>query len=271
MANPMLNNPLLNTLAQTRARGRMALCGYFLVGYPTPVDFYRLVRSAHDLDVFEFGIPAANPSLDGPVIASAHEVVTETRGLDAETALALIGGLRELRQPRFVMTYAAVGRALDGFLRLCLQNSVHGLLAPDADWAEGTYIATIGRALNMAIFTLCDARADDETVRRAAELGDIVYVKASAGKTGHAADVSGELGVHLASTMQRLRAVKPNVPIAVGIGIQHAEHLKALARLKVDMAIIGTKMMERLAAGEAALLEYLHSLRAATYFSTERS
>lgn len=264
-------NRLLETLSQTRSQGRMALCGYFLVGYPTPVEFYRMARAARDLDVIEFGIPAANPSLDGPVIASAHGIVTEARGLDAETSLALIGGLRELRQPRFVMTYASVGRALDGFLRLCLHNEVHGLLAPDADWTEGTYIATIGRPLNMAIFTLCDARADDDTVRRAAELGDVVYLKAAAGQTGQSVDLAGELGAQIANTMQRLRALKPNLPIAVGIGLQHPEQLKALARLNVDMAVIGTKIVERLAAGESALVEYLHSLRAATYYPTERS
>ena len=98
------DNSLLTTLREIRASGRMALCGYFLAGYPTPEGFFRMVRAARDLDVIEFGIPAEHPVMDGPVIASAHEVVTGQRGLGAETALALIGGLRAIRQPRFVMT-----------------------------------------------------------------------------------------------------------------------------------------------------------------------
>ena len=57
-------------------------------------------------------------------------------GGDAERALALIGGLRDVRQPRFVMTYSRVGRELDGFLRLCLLNGLHGMLAPDMDEDE---------------------------------------------------------------------------------------------------------------------------------------
>src|SRR5687768_3614889 len=54
---PENTNPLLPTLRQVRASGRMALCGYFLAGYPTPDDFYRMARAARGLDVIEFGIP----------------------------------------------------------------------------------------------------------------------------------------------------------------------------------------------------------------------
>ena len=68
--------------------------------------------AARGLDVIEFGIPSVNPAMDGPVIASAHEVVTQQHGIGAETAMALIGGLRHIPQPRFVMTYTEVGRAL---------------------------------------------------------------------------------------------------------------------------------------------------------------
>ena len=71
-----MTNPLIATLQQTRSAGRMALCGYFLVGYPTPDEFFRSVRASVDLDVIEFGIPADEPRMDGPVIANAHQIVT---------------------------------------------------------------------------------------------------------------------------------------------------------------------------------------------------
>ncbi len=259
-------NVLLNTIRDIRASGRMALCGYFLTGYPAPEAFFHAVRTAHDLDVIEFGIPAERPALDGPVIASAHEIVTGQRGLGAETALALIGGLRDIRQPRFVMTYTEVGRALDGFLRLCVANNVHGMLAPDIDPQEGAYVATIARALNLAVFTLLDIRADDETIRRCAELGDIVYLKASAGRTGQSADVAGELHDNLSRAITGIRAIKPAMPVAVGIGLQRPEQVAALAALDVDMAIVGTKLVEHLQQGEQSLVDYIHALRDATWY-----
>ena len=262
MAN---ENPLIRTLRDIRASRRIALCGYFLAGYPTPDDFFRAVRAARDLDVIEFGIPSINPSLDGPIIASAHEIVIQQRGIGAETAMALIGGLRHIPQPRFVMTYTEVGRALPGFLRLCTENNIHGVIAPDIEPEEGRYVKSIAEALNLAVLILIDARAADVTLRQRIALGDVVYLKAGTGRTGQSADIEGDLGEVLAEAISRIRTIDPEKPIAVGIGLQKPDQLAALARLDVDMVIIGTKIVEQLEAGEQALVEYVQTLREATY------
>jgi tryptophan synthase alpha chain len=259
-------NHLIRTLRNIRASGRLALCGYFLVGYPTPDEFYRVVRAASGLDVIEFGIPSVNPAMDGPVIAQAHEVVTQQRGIGAEAAMALAGGLRHIPQPRFVMTYTEVGRALPGFLRLCVENNIHGMIAPDIEPDEGRYVRSIAEALNLAVLMLIDARADEATFRQYIELGDIVYLKAGTGRTGQSAAIEGELSQLLADAIRRIRAIDPDMPVAVGIGLQKPEQVAALARLDADMAIIGTKIVERLQAGEQALIDYIQTLREATYF-----
>ncbi|MEO8608369.1 MAG: tryptophan synthase subunit alpha [Chloroflexota bacterium] len=263
-----MTNPLITTLQQTRKQGRMALCGYFLVGYPTPDEFFRSVRASVDLDVIEFGIPADEPRMDGPVIASAHQVVTGQRGIHAEPALALIGGLRTLPQPRLVMTYAAVGRSLDGFLKLCVENEIDGMIAPDIDPVEGAQVAQKARALGLAFITLLDARASDEAVRWSVENGDLVYIKASTSMTtGQSADIGGELRSILADIIGRVRAIKPSVPVGVGIGLQRPEQVAELASLDVDMAIVGTKIVEHVQTGENSLVKYIRSLREATAYT----
>lgn len=262
----MITNRLIQSLNATRAAGRMALCGYFLAGYPTPDAFFHMVRAARNLDVFEFGIPADEPSLDGPVIAQAHEVVTRNRGIHAEPALALIGGVSDLPQPSFVMTYSAVGRTLDGFLRLCVKNGVHGILAPDIDVDEGAMVAAQARALGLASITLLDARAPDDKLRWSVEHGDLIYLKASVGKTGEAIEIAGELHDLLASVIQRVRALNPRALIGVGIGLQKPEQIAALAALDVDMAIIGTKLVEYVQKGDQALVDYIQTLRDATAY-----
>lgn len=263
------SNMLLRTLQQTRANGRMALCGYFLAGYPTPEDFYSLVRAANDLDVIEFGLPAQQPLLDGPVISDAHEVVTAQRGIGAETGMALIGGLRHIPQPRFAMIYTHVGRELPGFLRLCVENAIHGVIAPDIGLDEGAYVSTIARALNLAVIMLLDARADPATIQQRVELADVIYLKAAPGSTGQSADLSGSLADVLGNAMSQIRAVNSRIPVAVGIGVQRPEQVAALARLDVDMAIVGTKIVEQLAQGEQALVSYIQSLRQATDYPGE--
>lgn len=261
----MINNPLLERLKAVRQEGRMALCGYFLAGYPTPDKFFHLVRAAKLLDVIEYGIPADEPRLDGPVIANAHQLTTE-RGIHTEPALALIGGLSSLPQPSFVMIYAAVGRALDGFLRLCVENGVAGVLAPDADPEEMAFVASHARNLGLASITLLDARADETSFQRCVEFSDVVYLKAATGATGQSLQIDGELHELLARAIQRIRHLKPDLPIAVGIGLQRPEQLAALAALDVDMAIVGTKIVEYVQSGETELLNYLESLHQATWF-----
>jgi tryptophan synthase alpha chain len=267
-----VSNALIETLHRTRQAGRMALCGYFLVGYPTPDKFFHMVRAAHDLDVIEFGIPADEPLMDGPVIASAHQIVTGQRGIHAEPALALIGGLRNLPQPRIVMTYASVGRGLAGFLKLCVENDVQGMLAPDIDPVEGAQVAQQARALGLASITLLDARASDEAVRWSVENGDLIYIKASASATtGQSADVGGELRIILADIIRRVRAIKPSMLVGIGVGLQHPEQVAALARLDVDMAIVGTKIVEQLEVGQDSLVKYIRSLRDATGYTENHS
>lgn len=245
----------------------MALCGYFLVGYPSPDEFYRMVRAAHNVDVVEFGIPTDTPYIDGPVIANAHEIVTKRRGIHAEAALALIGGLSSLPQPSFVMTYTAVGRELEGFLRLCVRNGVQGILAPDIDMVEGATVAKQARSLDLASITLLDLRATDEHLRWCVEYGDLIYLKAATGRTGDQIEIAEELREALTSVIRRLRALKPSVAIGVGIGLQQPEQIAALARLDVDMAIVGTKIVEHLQKGESALVDYLQTLRDATAYT----
>lgn len=262
----MDTNPIIKTIRQTREQGRMALCGYFLAGYPSPEQFYHMVRVSKKLDVIEYGIPADDPALDGPVIANAHEVVTRERGVRAETSLVLVGGLSAVPQPRFVMTYTTVGRQLGGFLRMCVTNGVHGVLVPDIKPDEGAFVTTVARTLQLAPITLLDARADDDAFEWATTHGDLVYLKASPGATGTSADLSGELGGVIRRALDRIRSIDEDIPVAVGIGIRQPEQVAALAALNVDMAIVGTRIIEHLEQGEAALVRYIDALHAATNY-----
>ena len=261
-------NPLFRTLKHARASGRMALCGYFLTGYPVPDEFFRLVRAARALDVFEFGVPCARPALDGPVITGAHEVARQ-HGVGAETALALLGGLRHLAQPRLVMAYDQTVRDLPDFLRRCVENDIHGVLVPDIAPKEGRRMKMVADALNLAVLTLIDARASDETLRQRLTLGNVVYLKAGGGRTGEPAELEGKLGEVVADAIRRIRRISPEMPVAVGIGLQKPQQVAALARLDADMAVVGTKLVEKIQLGERALVDYIGALRAATPYPSE--
>lgn len=174
---------LLSRIRKVNAEERAALCSYFLAGYPDPDTFYRAVRAAGVLDVIEHGVPADDHNIDGATIAEAHRVVTYQRGIHAEPVLALIGGV-DAPQPSFVMTYTQVEREFQGFLKLCAQNGLSGVLVPGINPEEGRFVAAGARALGLAVVSLADARASRGELEQAALGSDVVYLKVASGPTG---------------------------------------------------------------------------------------
>jgi len=264
------SNPLMAAIRQARAAGRTALCGYFLAGYRTPEEFYRAARLASRLDVLELGIPSRQPWMDGPTIEQAHRTVVVDRGLLTETSLALIGGLRHLPQPRFVMAYATDGRELRGFLRLCLENHVHGVFAPDLAVDEARHVALLASTMNLAFVSLVTAAMSGAEVAERVEFSDLVYVKVSGGVTGTEAGLAPEQCAQIRRRVARLREQKPEILVAAGIGLKHPDQVARCADLEFDMVVVGTALMQRLTDSDDAFLSYLDRLHAATRGSETR-
>jgi len=258
------NNHLMDKIRQVNESGRIALCGYFLTGYKTPEYFYSMVRAAEKLDIIEFGIPSGNPVLDGHIISDAHDIVTNLRGIAAETALALIGGLRYIPQPRFVMTYTKDGRSLEGFLRKCVENDLHGIFAPDIEFKESRFVAGIAKTLNLAYISFIQCDSSEEEIKKRVEISDIIYIKISKGATGHIADIDG-INSNLFNCISVIKKYKPDIIISAGIGIQKPDQIKLLAQLDINMAIVGTKIIERLESGREHMVNYISSLHKATF------
>jgi tryptophan synthase alpha subunit len=255
---------LLSTVRRVRESGRIALCGYFLAGFPTPTEFYRLVRAAQRLDVLEFGIPSGAPVFDGPTIAKAHQVVVCERGLDAETSLALIGGLRDVFPPRFVMTYAEDGRNLRGFLHSCTCNNIQGVLAPDVDRTEARHVAFLARAMDLAFVRFVDPDMSQDEIDEAAVMSDVLYLRIAAGSTGGSAIFELATCARVRGLLRRVRDLNPKILVAGGIGIRRADQIASLATLGFDMAIVGTTLVEQLSMGPGQLSIKVDELRQAT-------
>lgn len=259
----MAVNPLIHTINRIRKSGRIALCGYFLTGYRTPEMFYQAVKSASGLDIIEFGIPSSNPYLDGATIGEAHRTVVEDRGVLTETSLALIGGLRNLVQPRFVMTYAKDGRELKGFFRLCVENHIHGVLAPDISLEESIEIAQYAKTLDLAYISFIHLEMTITEMLARAALSQIVYVKISTGATGAYAHM-GDCCKQFTDTVQLLRAHFPSLIVAAGIGIQEPSQIARCAELGADMVIVGTILVSKMDHSLDAMNECIESFSLAT-------
>ena len=259
-----LPNPLLKRIADINTSGRIALCGYFLTGYTSPKTFYPLIRSLEGIDIFEFGIPSEDPFLDGPDISRAHDHITGNIGLNAETALPLLGGLQDISQPRFVMTYSRDGRELDGFLRNCLLNGIHGILAPDIPAVEAQSVSRIASSLNLTYVGFIHDGLTTGEMENIIGLCDMIYLKVSCGRTGQKGDLSEDCINRISLRIGEIRSRKPELLIAAGIGIQTPEQVRKLAMLDINMVVVGTSILNTIPAGVPAMQEYVRELRNAT-------
>lgn len=257
-------NALLRGIREINSNGRVALCGYFLTGYNSPKNFYDCMKNLQNIDIIEYGIPSGNPFLDGPLISNAHDYVSNNLGINAEVAISIIGGLKDIPQPRFVMTYTQEGRDLEGFLKLCLLNDIHGIFAPDMNIEEAERVALITSSLGLAYIGFVHDQMNEAQIAKTVSICDIIYIKVSTGITGQIGVFSDELINKLEKRITELRKQKPQLLIATGIGIQTQEQVAILSGLDINMIIVGTSLMQKMHEGTEKLNQYSETLKKAT-------
>lgn len=254
------SNVLIRRIVELNNAGKIALCGYFLSAYDSPKKFYSIMKNLQGIDIIEYGIPSENPFLDGSIIANAHKHVTHGLGVNAEISLSLIGGLTDIKQPRFVMTYARDGRNLHGFIKLCLLNGIHGVFAPDVSIEEARRISLVVSSLNMAYIGFIHDQMNENEIMQTIDLSDMVYLKVSPGTTGQRGEFCDSFIADLEERISRMRDHKRDLIIATGIGIQSADQVEILSKLDINMIIVGTSLMLEMKKGMHSLQNYVTSL-----------
>jgi len=137
-----------------------------------------------------------------------------------------------------------------------------GLIIPDMPIDEESYDHFFSSAksaglLPMKFFSMVST---DERVRNVLEDGDFLYFFGQKGITG----ARSTLHEDLEKNLLRVRGIK-DVPIAVGFGISKPEHVRELKAIGVDVAIIGSAVLDVFnnasqGQGVGRVKEYLTSL-----------
>jgi tryptophan synthase alpha subunit len=158
------------------------------------------------------------------------------------------------------MTYTHEARELDGFLKLCLHNNIHGILAPDVSIDEASRVAFIASSLHLAYIGFIDTSMNTELMTKTITLSDIVYLKVSAGFTGAKGTFDNSTLEFIAKNIGIIRNIKQNILIAAGIGIQTPSDIELLASLDINMVIIGTSLVKRIYEGTEMVSTFVDSL-----------
>ncbi len=235
-------------LGRAFVKGRPALIGYLMAGYPTRAASLEALKTVAraGVDLIELGVPYADPMADGPVIRDAAEEARAANeggfGLAESIAVAaeFLGELGEDAPPVALMTY------LNPLMRMGLPKAaaalreagVSGVIVPDLP----PDMAPMWLASSAGIDTVFLA-APTSTPERLTKVGELsrgfVYCVSTTGVTGERAELPSEL----TELVARVKAATP-LPVAVGFGISTPEQAAAVAAI-ADGVVVGSALVRR--------------------------
>src|SRR4051812_11352780 len=230
---------------------RAALVAYLTFGDPDPDTSIAVIEAVAraGADVIELGVPFSDPSADGPSIQRAMEralergaslpkaidAVAELRRRGIETPIVLFG----YYNPIFVMGPAE-------FAKRAAAAGVDAVLTVDLPLDELAELATPLGAHGVSVIPLVAPTSTPERIARVAAFSPpFVYYISLTGVTGAKAGAPVD-----PARIQMIRDAA-KAPVAVGFGIRTPADAARFAAI-ADGVVVGTAIVDRVAAGDAA-------------------
>jgi tryptophan synthase alpha chain len=253
-----------SAIRAARTTDRPALAAFLTAGFPSREGFGEVVRRVADVaDVVELGVPFSDPMADGVTIQDASRAAL-ANGVTLDWILELVAGLG-LDTPILLMSYLnpLLGRSHEVLASDARSAGISGFIVPDLPYEESgplrRALAPSGLALVQFVTPLTPP---GRRQRLAAASTGFLYAVTRTGTTGNSAhgDARGESGETTEDYLRELRRLSPR-PVLAGFGIRSAAQIREIGDA-VDGVIVGSALIERLAAGEDPAA-FLRSLLAA--------
>lgn len=258
------------------AEGRPAIAAFLTAGFPSLDGFRDIVlRVAEAADVVELGVPFSDPMADGVTIQEASRAALEN-GVTLDWILELVAKL-ELATPVVLMSYLnpLLTRSHSRLAAEAAAAGVGGFIVPDLPLEESGPLRHALDREGLALIQLVTPLTPPLRRRRLAEASaGFLYAVTRTGTTGAGATRAGATGEGATGTAATDGSAGPaalaylaslrelsDLPVLAGFGIRSAAQVRELAP-HVDGLIVGSALIERLAAGEDPV-EFLKELRGA--------
>jgi tryptophan synthase alpha chain len=191
-------------------------------------------------DAIEIGIPFSDPIADGPVIQKSHQ-----RALQFHPTLsfsAVFSGVKQLKtkytQPIILMSAVNLiyHWGVERFFKEASAHGVDGVVIPDLSIEEASPFLEYGRRYQVAVSLLVSSLCSEERLRKIVkQTQGFLYLISSTGITGERNQVAS----NLAPFTEKIKRIRPNIPVWVGFGISQPEHVSTVWSFS-EGAIIGS-------------------------------
>lgn len=246
--------------------GKKSLITFITAGDPDLDATCALVETlaAAGADIVELGVPFSDPLADGPTIQLASGRAL-AQGVTLKKIIATVEKIRRQTDiPLVLMSYynPIFSYGLEKFVFDAAAAGVDGVIVPDLPLEESVILRSLA-AGKLAVIPLA---APTTKPTRLAEIvasgsGFLYYVTVT-GITGTRTNLPAELTV----TLDRVKQIAGNLPLAAGFGISTPEQARLVGKHS-DAVIVGSALVQIIAdsgAGESGrkkLFNFVKSLR----------
>jgi len=251
------------TFERLRSEGACGLFPYVMAGFPDVETSHALAEAALEAgaDGFEVAVPFSDPLADGTTMQRVNSRALQG-GAGLDSALDLVRAIRKRapQTPVALMSYYNPLRQR-GDERIAAELATaeaDAVIVPDLPAEEAGELQTALKAHGLGLAPLVAPTSPAARIRAVAALDPVfIYCVALVGVTGARQDLATTLGEFL----KRVRA-ESEAPLVVGFGISQPEHVRRVAELGADGAIVASALVDLIdrspdpiAAAEAYLRE----------------
>jgi tryptophan synthase alpha chain len=254
------------TFERLHAESACGLFPYVMAGYPDARTAQALAEAALEAgaDGFEVAVPFSDPLADGTTMQRVNMRALEG-GASLDSALDLVRAIRKQAPdvPIALMSYynPLRQRGDDRLAADVASAGADAVIVPDVPAEEAAELSTALRSHSLGLAPLIAPTSTAQRIRAVAALDPVfLYCVALVGVTGARQDLSASLGDFL----QRVRA-ETMAPLVVGFGISQPEHVRRVAQLGANGAIVASALVDlidRSADPIAAAREYVRQMKA---------
>jgi tryptophan synthase alpha chain len=242
-------NRIDNKFNELKSKNQKALICYVVAGYPDIMTSEHIITSLINggADIIEIGIPFSDPIADGSTIQYAIQN-SLISGTTPDMCLELASRIRKTfpNIPLIIMTYSNIlyRKGYIQFAQKAKESGIDGFIIPDIPIEESKEYLNTMQNIGMSTIFLVSPNTSEKRLKMISRIcTGFLYAISVYGTTG---ERQGFDEYTIESIKRVKNVIADKLPLAVGFGISHPQHVKYMIDAGADAVIIGSAIIKKI-------------------------